>query len=236
MKIRGLLSSIWHGLNGNIFSGCKTRTVLLILLLSTYWMIGKEAASQINDSVPKNKSWLVSFENGLSYAGAGDQSKSGWGLTVRVAIGYEQNGKLLSAGFAGSAGGTEHHEEEYLNDYEPDFLLDKHDQFFEAGIKLGGKLNLNEHLYFAVMTGTAVVIGRRIIITEEPGIIDYTYVVKRENTDPVIGIPVEAGVNYNYARSVDVGFRVNMNFNKIERYYGITLNVIKRFDIKPHDG
>ena len=101
--------------------------------------------------------------------------------------------------------------------------------FFDLGFKIGGLFRASDRIYFTAMTGGAVVMGKRIFVIEEPGIISSsTHHVKRGPSKYVIGIPLEAGINVSLMKSMGIGLWATANINGLENYYGITLNLIFR--------
>ena len=204
----------------------------LLILILLYSISVFRTAAQAVDPTHTNGTLMFSMGNGFSYAGMGDQSKAGWGLTIRAAMYYEKKGLLVSIGVAGSAGGTAKYDELWMYNYNSnDLLLDKHDLFFDLGFKIGGLFSASDRIYFTAMTGGAVVMGKRIFVIEEPGIISSsTHHVKRGPSKYVIGIPLEAGINVNLMKSMGIGVWATANINGLENYYGITLNLVFRIE------
>ena len=202
---------------------CNLFALLIISSVSSCGLI-----AQTLDSTHKSGSLVFSFGNGFSYAGKGDQSEAGWGLAIRTSLGYKYNGLLVSVGVAGSAGGTAKYEEWYLDQIDTDDLLfDKHDLFFDLAFKMGGMVRLNNRLYITAMSGVSIVMGKRLIVTSRTGFLsDETHIVERSSFDPCIGIPLEAGLNFNLVKTMGVGLCAFANINSEENYFGIALNLI----------
>lgn len=202
------------------------RAIVVIILYGIIW---SNVSAQASDSLSKNGSLMFRIGNGFSYAGGGEQSKPGWGLTLRAALDYRHNALLVSVGVAGNAGGTAEYDEAWLDEVvsSDGLVLNKHDQFFDFGLNIGGVAKVNKRLYITATTGVSVVLARRIYIIEGPGMFSSsTHYVKRESSSPVIGIPFEARMNYSIFKSMDIGLGASANFNASENYFGIALNLI----------
>jgi len=186
----------------------------------------------IKDSISKKGTVVFSLSNGISYAGKGTESKAGWGLAIRAQFGYEYHGFLFLISAGASAGGTVQYSEEWdwLNsDNNGELILDKHDQFFDLGLRLGGFIKVTNRLYFTAFTGATTVMAKRIYVTSHSGFLsDEVHEVHRKFLKSVFGIPLEAGISYNVLKTMDIGLSVNTNFNPLEDYYGILINLIFR--------
>jgi hypothetical protein len=136
---------------------------------------------------------------------------------------------LVSVGVGGNAGGTAEYDGAWADDIlsSDGLVFDKHDQYFDFGLNIGGVAKVNKRLYITATTGVSVVLTRRIYIIEGPGIFSFdTHYVKRKSSAPVIGIPFEARMNYSIFESMDIGLGASANFNASEDYFGVALYLI----------
>jgi hypothetical protein len=209
--------------------GCYQQGIRLIIALAFICGVSCfNISSQTTDTVHQKGSWMISFGNGLSYAGDGDQSKAGWGLTVRTALDYEFKGLVVSAGVARIAGGTAKYDEWYLdNNSSNSLILDKHDLFFDYGLMIGGAIKLNNRLCLKAMTGISAVMGKRIVVTKTTGFLsDEVYHIERKSFDPCVGMPFEMNLQYHFIDALGVGLCAHANLNSEEDFYGIMINLI----------
>ena len=210
------------------FIFCRRAICIIFSLLIISGVSWCGLIAQTSDSTHKSGSLVFSFGNGFSYAGKGDQSEAGWGLAIRTSLGYTCNGLLVSVEVAGNAGGTAKYEGWYLDQYDTDDLLfDKHDLFFDMAFKMGGRIRLNNRLYFTAMSGVSLVMGNRLFVTSRMGFLsEETQIVKRSSFNPCFGLPVEAGLNFSPTKTMSVGLCAFANYNSEENYFGIALNLI----------
>ncbi|MBC8376000.1 MAG: hypothetical protein H8E26_08125 [FCB group bacterium] len=179
-------------------------------------LLNMNAFGQDQNSHEKPTDFWIGSGVGISAAGGGELTSFGGGLAARLSVSLKQGRGSITARATMNTGGESKYETVII----PGNLSD---EFWDIGMLYGYSIKETEEITIILSGGLAAVGGSRVIKDDEPG-----WFSSGGKLDPVkstIGVPVELSWVIPGYSCINTSFTLHANFNRLETFYGVTLNL-----------
>jgi len=174
-----------------------------------------------SEEVEKKSAYWFSIGLGFSVAGGEDLTTSGGGLAGRLEASIELSPIVIGIHQTINTGGS--------SSFQGFLGGNLKDEFYETAFILGFVLHAKDETRIIFSSGASRVGGKRVV--SNPG--GFFGNATTRKFDPVFGLPLEVTVIGGKAKGTNMGISFYGNLNKVENFFGLTLNLnIGRFNNK----